>query len=36
MALTEELKTLFDKIKANQVQYDIYKEAAKMSAFSSK
>ena len=36
MALTDELKTLDDKIKANQAQYDLGREAAKISALSSK
>ena len=36
MALTYELKVLDDKIKANQAQYDLSREAAKISAFSSK
>ena len=36
MTLTDELKILGDKIKANQAQYDLGKEAAKISAWSSK
>ena len=36
MALTDERKTLDDKIKANQAQYDLGREAAKISALSSK
>ena len=36
MALTDELKILNDKIKANQAQYDLDREAAKISALSSK
>ena len=36
MALTDELKILDDKIKASQAQYDLYREAAKLSALSSK
>ena len=36
MALTDELKILDDKIKASQVQYDLYREAAKLSALPSK
>ena len=36
MALTDELKILDDKIKANQAQYDLGTEAAKISALSSK
>ena len=36
MALTDELKILDDKIKANQPQYDLDRKAAKMSALSSK
>ena len=35
MTLTDERKILDDKIKANQVQYDLDREAAKMSALSS-
>ena len=34
--LTDELKILDDKIKANQAQYDLDREAAKMSELSSK
>ena len=36
MTLTDERKILDDKIKANQAQYDLSKEAAKISALSSK
>ena len=36
MTLTDELKILEDKIKANQFQYDLGREAAKISALSSK
>ena len=36
MTLTEALKILDDKIKTNQVQYDLDREAAKISALSSK
>ena len=36
MALTDELKILDDKIKANQAQYGLGREAAKISALSSK
>ena len=36
MILTDELKILDDKIKANQAQYDLSREAAKISALSSK
>ena len=36
MTLTNELKILGDKIKANQAQYDLGREAAKISALSSK
>ena len=36
MTLTDELKILDDKIKANQPQYDLDRKAAKMSALSSK
>ena len=36
MALTDELKILDDKIEANQAQYDLDREAAKLSALSSK
>ena len=35
MSLTEELKVLDDKNKANQVQFDLDREAAKISALSS-
>ena len=36
MILTDEVKIRDDKIKANQAQYDLGREAAKISAFSSK
>ena len=36
MTLTDELKILDDKIKVNQAQYDIDREAANISALSSK
>ena len=36
MTLTDELKILDDKVKANQAQYDLGREAAKISALSSK
>ena len=36
MTLTDELKIRDDKIKANQVQYDLGRETAKISALSSK
>ena len=36
MTLTDELKILDDKIKANQAQYDLSREAAKIFALSSK
>ena len=36
MTLTDELKILDDKIKASQAQYDLGREAAKISALSSK
>ena len=36
MTLTDELKFLDDKTKANQAHYDLGKEAAKISAWSSK
>ena len=36
MTLTDEHKILDDKIKANQVQYDLDKEAARISPLSSK
>ena len=36
MTLTDELKILHDKIKANQAQYELGKEEAKISALSSK
>ena len=35
MTLSNEIKTLDDKIKANQAQYNLDREAAKMSALSS-
>ena len=35
MTLTEQVKILDDKIKANKVQYDLDREAAKISALSS-
>ena len=35
MTLTDELKIIDDKIKANQAQYDLSREAAKISAMSS-
>ena len=35
MLLTEQVKILDDKIKANKAQYDLDREAAKISAFSS-
>ena len=35
MTLTEKFKILNDKIKANKVQHDLYREAAKISALSS-
>ena len=35
MTLTEQAKILADKIKANEVQYDLDREAAKISALSS-
>ena len=35
MTLTDELKIIDDKIKANQAQYDLDREAAKISALSS-
>ena len=35
MTLTEQVKTLDDKIKANKAQYDLHREAAKVSALSS-
>ena len=35
MKLTEQVKILNDKIKANKAQYDLNKEAAKISALSS-
>ena len=36
MTLTDELKILNDKTKVNQAQYDLDREAAKLSALSSK
>ena len=36
MTLTDELKILDDKISANQAEYDLDREAAKISAFSTK
>ena len=36
MTLTDELKILDNKIKANQAKYDLGREAAKISALSSK
>ena len=36
MTLTDELKILDDEIKANQAQYDLGREAAKIPALSSK
>ena len=36
MALTDELKILNDKVKVNQAQYDLDREAAKISTLSSK
>ena len=36
MTLTDELKILEEKIKANQAQYDLDRKAAKTSALSSK
>ena len=36
MTLTEQVKILDDKIKANKAQYDLDREAAKVSAPSSK
>ena len=36
MTLTDELKVLEDKIKANQAQYDLGRKAAKISTLSSK
>ena len=36
MKLTDELKILDNKIKANQAQYDLSREGARISAFSSK
>ena len=35
MTLTEQVKILDDKIKANKAQYDLNREAAKISALSS-
>ena len=36
MTLTDELKILDDKIKGNQAQYDLDREAAEISSLSSK
>ena len=36
MTLTDELKIIDDKIKANQTQYDLDREATKLSALLSK
>ena len=36
MSVTNQLKILDDKIKANQAQYDLSREVAKISALSSK
>ena len=36
MTLTDELKILDNKIKANQAQYELDRKAAKISALSSK
>ena len=36
MTLTDEIKILEDKIKANQDQYNLHREAAKITALSSK
>ena len=36
MTITEQVKILDDKIKANKAQYDLDREAAKVSALSSK
>ena len=36
MTLTDKLKILDDKIKANQAQYDLDREAAKISALLSR
>ena len=36
MILTDEIKVLHDKSRANQSQYDLSREAAKISALSSK
>ena len=35
MTLADKIKTLYDKIKTNQAQYDLDREAAKISALSS-
>ena len=35
MTLTEQVKILDDKIRANKVQYDLERQAAKISALSS-
>ena len=36
MTVTDQLKILDDKIKSNQAQYDLSREAAEISALSSK
>ena len=36
MTLTDEIKVLDDKIKANEAQYNLDREAAKISGLSSK
>ena len=36
VTLTDQIKTLDDKIKANQAEYDLRRDAAKISALSSK
>ena len=36
MTLTEQVKILDDKIKANKAQYDLHREAAKKSTLSSR
>ena len=36
MTLTDELKSLHDKIKSNQAEYDLDREVCKISALSSK
>ena len=35
MTINEQVKILDDKIKANKTQYDLYRQAAKISALSS-